>query len=234
MFKSLIFALVLALGVVTPATVPTQPVASATYNVTLDQQHATTHRIGVYDMIDGLAAEEGHCSATAVGPHALLTAQHCFADSNLVRLDNNTQPTVITSVLLDGQDHVIYIVDATFDHWADITQRNIIAREPVHIWGNPGNSPDVWRDGYYVGLEDVPMKSIKKLLGLIDEAKSVTLLKFILPIYPGDSGSGIFDASGQVIAVITYGDASAENFDYPLSFTAAQLHSIAGERGLLK
>lgn len=173
----------------------------------LEIQHAATHRIAVYDFIEG---EVGHCSATAIGPHALLTAQHCFKDSNVVRLDNEKVTTTIYAALLDGNDHVIYLVDRTFTDWAGVNERSLIAGEPVHMWGNPGRNSDMYRDGYFDKIEKI-------------KHDPLSWLKFMLPIYPGDSGSGIFDANGSVVAVISMCNTSAENYDQPLAFTQRQL-----------
>jgi V8-like Glu-specific endopeptidase len=172
----------------------------------IENQHSTTHRVGVYDMGEG---EVGHCSGTAVGPNALLTAQHCFKDSNLIRLDKDEKPVKILAALIDGNDHVIYILDGVeFKSWAGITERPLVANEPVHFWGAPGKNSDVYRSGYYQ-----KELTIEDLHGIL----------FVLPTYGGDSGSGIFDESGQVVAVISMCDESANNFDLPLAFTQDQL-----------
>ena len=199
--------------------------ATITVKSAIENQHATTHRVGVYD-IHAYNTEVGGCSGTAVGPHALLTALHCFSDSNLIRLDKDLKPIVILAAFLDGQDHVIYLLEHDFQHWAGIDERKPEVNEPVHFWGSPGDSADVYRSGYYQkNIKDAP----EKIKGKKTEGETFELQVFVLPVFGGDSGSGIFDASGFVIAVVSKGDRSANNYDYPLSFTQEQLDIIISE-----
>ena len=182
----------------------------------IEQQHLTTHRIGLYAQFAGDPdenfGEDGHCSGTAIGPHAILTAQHCFKDSTLIRIDADTKPTKILAALIDGNDHVIYIVEHDFTTWASLAQRSLVDGEHVFMWGAPGKNTDVYRVGYYVWLAPEP-----------DIDKHFMFQHFILPTFPGDSGSGIFDESGNVVAVVSYADESANECSEPLQFTDAQL-----------
>lgn len=186
----------------------------------IEQQHSNTHKLVIYNIHSekGFKEEAGHCSATQVGPHALLTAQHCFLDSNLIRLDNEKDPTVILAALIDGNDHVIYLVDRTFTHWAGINERQLMTNEPVHFWGSPGDNSDVYRVGYfqkYATFKDV------------DDLEKFQFQFFILPVFKGDSGSGIFDEAGSVVAVVSMADESSDSFDLPLAFTQKQLNIAA-------
>ncbi len=181
----------------------------------IEQQHSTTHRVAVFDKFSG---ETGHCSGTAIGPHALLTAQHCFQDSNLIRLDDDKKATVIVAALIDGNDHVIYILKKDFSEWAEVNQRKLEKNEPVHFWGAPGHSKDVYRTGYFASLSVIE-----------DLDSSFKFQKFILPVFGGDSGSGIFDEFGSVVAVVSMGDKSAEEISEPLQFTALQLDVATAE-----
>lgn len=178
----------------------------------IENQHATTHRIGVYD----LSEEVGHCSGTAVGPNAILTAQHCFKDSNLIRLDADKKPVKIVAALIDGNDHVIYILDGVeFSAWSGITERALVANESVHFWGAPGKNPDVYRTGYF--------KKNATLHDLDKDEPFIPIEVFVLPVFRGDSGSGIFDESGQIVGVVSMADESANSFNLPLAFTQDQL-----------
>src|ERR1019366_7971869 len=216
MLQKLIFVLMLSLGLSSSVPVSSPTVAAAT-KTAVEQQHATTHRLAVYDLLKGdkFNDEVGHCSATVVGPHAILTAQHCFLNSNLIRLDAETEPLHILAAFIDGSDHVIYLVDRTFTAWASISERPLVPNEPVHLWGAPGKNTDVYRSGYFQKM--TTEKSI-------DPAEKFQFEMFILPIFPGDSGSAVFDEPGSVIAVTSMPHASAESLDVPLAFSQMQLN----------
>ena len=81
-------------------------------SASIQSQHLSTYKIGISDILD--SDEKGHCSATAVGPHTLLTAGHC--DLNTNKLTLGEEVVTILSVMPDGNDHVLYIVDHTL-HW---------------------------------------------------------------------------------------------------------------------
>lgn len=77
------------------------------------QAHRTTLHLGIY------AAEgKGSCSATAIGPHAILTASHCLAHAEAV--DVNGKMVRIEKVLQDDRDHSIALMDIQFTAWAKI------------------------------------------------------------------------------------------------------------------
>lgn len=170
-----------------------------------EAQHATTHRLGIETIL-----ETGHCSATAVGPHTLLTAGHCLVASNTVTVDNNRM--LVTHFEFDGADHMLLTVTGTFKDYAAIDQRDALPSENVHMWGNPGRENDVYRQGVFEKAttnEDGP-----------------TLEMFLLPIFPGDSGSALFSESGKIIGVVSLGDESSHTVCFELQFTSAQLASI--------
>jgi V8-like Glu-specific endopeptidase len=216
MLKAFVLALMLALGISIPTTDSVSDAPTIVTKTAVEQQHVTTHRIATYDIIkgDGWNQEVGHCSGTVVGPHAILTAQHCFMNSNLIRLDAEKEPTVIVFAFIDGHDHIIYMVNRTFKTWAIINERKLIPNESVHLWGSPGRHGDVYRAGYFDKYDS------KKEL---DPELKVKFEAFILPVYKGDSGSGVFDENGSVVAVTSMSDESAGGLDVPLAFTRGQL-----------
>lgn len=126
----------------------------------------------------------GTCSGTIIGPHAILSAAHCFAEPAPVRI-NGTLVKVLKKIE-DGADHEILIVDQTYTYWA---QRGVtpVQGQGVQLWGNPDGKSDWYRRGYVVGSDK-------------DEEGRPVLVYDVNGFF-GDSGSGIFDADGRLIAV---------------------------------
>ncbi len=193
-----------------------QPKVTPAVKSPIQSQHAATHRIGltsVINVIDELGPN-AHCSATAVAPHALLTAAHCVTNSNLVYLDKEKTPTVIVAELPDGADHIIYIVQRTFTDFVPVVERPLVKEEAVHFWGNPGHSRDVYRAGFFKDM-------------LYDADFKYNFQHLILATFGGDSGSGVMDAEGNVVAVISLANTSSEEMSLPLAFSEDQL-TVAG------
>lgn len=92
--------------------------------------------------VDGVS-----CGATVIGPHAVLSAAHCFSWPYTLRI--GYQPVSVKRVLLDGNDHIILIVDRTFRRW--IWLGTVKQGDPVYIIGNPGDWSEQYRHGYVAG-----------------------------------------------------------------------------------
>lgn len=86
--------------------------AGCAYNV-YESAHSTAHRLTLY-----FADQSGVCSSTAVGPHALLTAEHCIKNIQSVAVDGKL--VAIHKILLDGNDHAVLLVEDDFAFWAHI------------------------------------------------------------------------------------------------------------------
>ncbi len=70
------------------------------------------------------------CSATAVGPNALLTASHCELPTNLVKLSTGLVHVVKTE--RDGFDHSILLLNGyTFQHYTTISEANLKVGDPI-------------------------------------------------------------------------------------------------------
>lgn len=63
-----------------------------------------------------LRMDEGTCSGTLVGKHAILTAEHCMAETKTL-LVNGSQ-VHIRRIILDHHDHALVVVDMEFSRWA--------------------------------------------------------------------------------------------------------------------
>lgn len=157
-------------------------------------------------------ADLGICSGTVIGPHAILTASHCLQDTALTRV--NDANVDVKDRVDDGHDHTIVLVDVTFTYWAT---RGPEAEQGdrVHYWGNPDGSRDWYRQGYVVGKDR--------------DEKGRTVQVFDVNGFFGDSGSGVFNEAGQLVAVTSLCEATAMNglqfkmmASYPLHFTPEQ------------
>lgn len=160
------------------------------------------------------------CNSTAIGPHTLLTATHCLSpDDTTVYVDSRTNSVKVLQKVYDKKDHVIAILDDTFERWAKISKVQVQLGDKVFIAGAPGSFNQLYRTGVYSGLSWMDSKTL--------------LMMFQLPIFYGDSGSAIFNESGEIITAITcnaslVGDQAYLGFTcaYPLSFTKQQLEEI--------
>lgn len=132
-----------------------------------------------------LTMDDGGCSGTAIGPHAILSATHCFLGAH--SLEINGEPVVVTGAISDGNDHTIVFVDRTF---ADFATRGPAPAQadPVFILGNPGGFRDLYRAGRVAGT------SVNG---------KVRYTVYDLNDFFGDSGSGIFNEQGRLVGVIS-------------------------------
>lgn len=151
-----------------------------------------------------LTFSDGTCSGTAIAPHAILTATHCFGGQT-VKLAGLT----VKQRVDDGDDHTILIVTQTFRAHADVAPMPDLGKS-VHILGNPGGLRQIYASGTVAGNYD-----------------GDTLLN--LPIYYGDSGAAVLDDAGHVVGVISgirvlAGGGAIEEWaeTKPFRFTGAQ------------
>ena len=141
---------------------------------------STRKPIDPHDATLRLGFEDGLCSGTAVGPHTLLTARHCF-NHRLVSV--NGQPVKVGKVRPEGKDAVTVEVDRAFPVYL---QRGPmpVQGDRVRIWGNPLGEPDVYRVGYVARAWTD---------GIVLDMR----------VCFGDSGAGVIDDKGRVVAVVS-------------------------------
>ena len=124
----------------------------------------------------------GKCAGTAIGPDTFVTASHCWQGGALKAV--NGQPVKVVGIGRDKHDlTVVRVKGVTFKAWARFGAAPKQG-ERVRWWGTPGGAPDMYREGYVAGFVEGRV--------LIDAT-----------ICRGDSGSGIFNARGQVVGVVT-------------------------------
>lgn len=158
-------------------------------------------------------ADDDSCSSAAVGAHTLITAAHCVIGDDRLKMDG--KDAVILKAIYDHNDHALLIEDGvTFTNWSELESRAPADNEAVEFGGWPGHAKEaVHRFGFYTGTEQEP-------------DKDVTLDKWVLPVFPGDSGSAMFDADGKIMAVVSLADRSANAYTFRLQFTPDQLAQI--------
>lgn len=173
------------------------------------REHAATHRIEQRTIFSSSV-----CSATAIGPHALLTAAHCVLASPQLLVDKDTFVT-IQAQLVDDRDHIVLLIDGPAMTYVDVKVRPFVAGDEVHIFGNPGGFTDLYRRGVVSGSKEMGTP--------IGDA--VTVVYLDLNDFFGDSGAAVFNADGQVMGVVStlHVDQSFKLTGIvPLSFTADQ------------
>jgi hypothetical protein len=157
-------------------------------------QQKTAHMITMLDE-DGFRL--GVCTATAVGPHAFLTAEHCSENgkAKMVTFDLATEKHRIYAASFDNRDHMLILVGGTaFTNYLPITQGVPKLGETVTIYG----------DGR---MEYPPIPKYGKIFDCgdfsdIDNAAGETC--YSLHVIPGDSGSAVYNTKGEIVGLVTY------------------------------
>lgn len=197
-----VMSFILALGTLCMAQVP--PVVKAAADTPVVHAHKSAHRIQVIDTYSGEAV--GGCSATAVGPHALLTATHCATASRAISVDDHD--TDILGTIGDGLDHMIILVGATYADYTDVNEVKLVEGNEIFIFGNPGSFKDMYRKGYVSGFKtpEIPQTPLEALRQPLqhhgNDGIQVTFLD--LNGFFGDSGSGVFSPDGKVVGVTSF------------------------------
>lgn len=145
------------------------------------------------------------CTATAIGPQALLTATHCELPTDVLSIRYQNRPATIVARIRDGNDHTIYLLkNVTFLDYVDVSLSDPLEQgEEVCVWGNPGTWSDQFRKGYVTGIKKVGTSLGAFLSG---EPPEPPMILFDLPAWRGDSGSAILNSDGKVIAVLSTGE----------------------------
>lgn len=175
------------------------------------------------------------CTAYAIAPHVLLTAQHCdlddakvYVDPGMVAGDDGERivigtPVFIAEKVYDQHDHMLLVLPTvTFANtvkYKPKKYRPAVQGERVFFWGNPQWYHDMYRQGYMMGIV-IPKESD------VDAAAAGTpVYIFDLNGNHGDSGAAIFsDVDGRIVSVVTYGLQNGKFIGgYLLSFTNQQV-----------
>lgn len=176
-------------------------------------QQKTSHMLTFLD-------EEGErgalCTGTVIGPHAILTAEHCdepakgHLEFQTLNIDLSTRNYTIGAVTFDQHDHEILIVDGPpFATIEPYVVRKPVAGEQAFFYG--------------FGKEDYPAhESIGKVKANddpsdVDEAQKVVY--FSNQAIPGDSGSALYGKDGAILALVTWSIDGKSCAGFQLAFT---------------
>ena len=171
----------------------------------LIKAHKASHQIGQEVLLLGGRG----CTATAIGPQALLTATHCEMPTDVLYVRGVEYPATIVGRIRDENDHTIYLLQNI--HFADYIDVSLTdpkeQGEDVFVFGNPGAWSDQFRKGYITGV-----KHDESLAGALGVGMPDMTL-FDLNTWHGDSGSAILNANGKIIAVLSTGEGQVNPSD---------------------
>lgn len=178
-------------------------------------QESATHLIGLGNEPGDM---EAGCTATAIGPHVLLTAEHCDENEkySLIRIDYSTRDYVILKTAGDGRDHILIAVDGpAFKNIAPYKTRIAIKGESTYIWGDGGGHfPARFIPGKVVDEFDPSDVNASQGMFYIDNK-----------VIHGDSGSIIYSSDGYILGLLTYGveNKEARGAAFALYFTPDEI-----------
>lgn len=146
------------------------------------------------------------CAGTAIGPHAILTAEHCNGGDDpddAVEFDLSTRHYHLLSEALDGRDHVIYLLDGpAFTNYLD--ESELVGTKPPQ----PGEKVFIYGDGlgaYPPRLVRGSVDNASNSADLSDVDAGAHAVWYTLAAKHGDSGSAIYAEDGRVLGLLTYG-----------------------------
>jgi len=174
-----------------------------------------------------LAFNDGVCSGTAIGPHAILTAAHCFEKGTEILGVNAYPAHEVGKRIADNNEHVIFFVNVTFARWAELRAgARMIAGQRVRMIGHPkGVLWSIHREGVVGG--DVVFDDCTTF---IPGRKQCVVTLFDMNTAKGDSGAAIFDEAGRIVGVNTgwrnFGGDWLMRVALPLQFNARQLEQV--------
>lgn len=189
------------------------------------EQHKAYHTIILTN-----ADEKSGCTAFAIAPHVLLTAQHCDLMDAVMFVDQPRSdlifPTYIDKKIYDGHDHMLIVaLGMNFTHFIQYnpdTYSGPTIGEAVYMWGSPRLIRDQYREGLCTGNTVLPPEDD-------DLAPGTPVYLFAMPVVGGDSGSAIFASDGRLVSVLTWGiQGGLFAGGYTLAFTVNQVREVKG------
>jgi hypothetical protein len=194
-----------------------QPIAA------MSKQQLASHSLLLKDE-DGETL--GMCTGTAIGPHALLTAEHCLERGGVKKIspDLATEDHNILAVAGDGRDHVLLLLDGSpFTNYITVKPGTAKLKDLVNMYGAGGGEyPPAHKSGHVVDCQDPS-----------DVDTNAGIVCTTLPIIPGDSGSAVYEADGEMVGIVTYSDTERPytNVDFALNFSQKMYNDAAAFDG---
>lgn len=147
----------------------------------LDRIEATTHHLVLTD-----GTKFNSCSATAISPNAILTANHCFFDGKVSALYmDGRQQVEVVKIISDKFDHTLVILNKKFKQYACFSRSQPKRGDQVVVFGNPATNRNLFRLGYVSGFSD----------------NDYTI--YDINVWFGDSGSALFNEKDHIIGVLS-------------------------------
>lgn len=179
-------------------------------------QEKTAHMLLLYGFSGALGVQ---CSATTVGPHALLTAQHCYNEAIAeLKLDYARRAYHIKAVERDDNEHVIFLLDGpAFTFIQPVVTGRPRINAPVYIYGfGKQNFPGTRKSG--VVVDEYDPSELNQREGFFYTS---------INVIHGDSGSAVYDADGSILGLITFSidqdPYHQQSGIFPLRFTEEQI-----------
>lgn len=187
--------------------------ASAAPSVLFSQYVIGNAERATHLIITGNKIKLSACTSVAISSTQMITAAHCFEDdAHLISIDSVLVPvTSIVKINNDSHDHVIITFKKPlFSHWVVMANQQPSIGEPVFSLGY-SNATALLR--FHAGYVSA--------YGTGTKFGGVTAILYQLTNYFGDSGSGIFNQNGQLIATeseVTVMGTGALTHSYTVSF----------------
>ena len=166
-----------------------------------------------YQIRQSVITARSQCSATAIGPHALLTASHCELPTDELEIRYLGVATIVARIR-DGRDHTIYLLkDAEFKTWAPVDLAVPTQGEDVYFFGNPADLQLIYRKGYLSGQMSY---------------NDTTIMLYVMSDWNGDSGAAIYSVTtnrilGVVSCIIPISETLKFTGAFSFAFTKAQI-----------
>src|ERR1039458_1395373 len=160
------------------------------------------------------------CTATAIGPHAFLTAKHCNASGiKTVRLDMSMEDHNVVGWTDDKRDHLIVLIEGTpfTDYETVKLAQRVYLGDTVTFYGiDEGYYPARAHYGKVVDCHDPS-----------DVDASAGQLCFHIEVYPGDSGSAVYNVRGEIVGLLSLRIEDEESIGFAMDFPPALYDFVA-------